>query len=357
MADEKDTMEPMADRTHGDESLVIVMRPQADATEVAGVVRRLSDAGVEAHISEGPTRTVIGAIGPAAAAATVAWEAVPGVEKTVAVLDSFRFVSRDLQAEDTVVPVAGVDVGAGSVTIIAGPCAVESREQLFAAASRVKAAGAHILRGDAFKARTSPYAFQGLGEKGLELLAEAREAFGLPFVTEVVDTRDVQLVAGYADMLRVGTRNMANYSLLSELGRQPKPVMLKRGRSASVGEWLDAAEYIYKEGNERVVLCERGIRSFESSTRNTLDLSAVPVAQSLSHLPVIVDPSHATGHAGLVRPMALAAVAAGADGIMVDVHPLPETAQVDGPQALRPDEFDDLMIELNAVAAALGRTR
>lgn len=332
------------------------MRPRASAAEVAGVVRRLADVGVDAHISEGATRVVIGAIGPADAVATVAWEAVPGVEKTVPVLDAFRFVSRDVRAEDTIVRVAGAAIGDGSVTVIAGPCAVESREQLFVAADRVKAAGAHILRGDAFKARTSPYAFQGLGEKGLELLAEAREEFGLPFVAEVVDTRDVQLVAGYADMLRVGTRNMANYSLLSELGRQSKPIMLKRGRSASIGEWLDAAEYIYKEGNEHVVLCERGIRSFEDSTRNTLDLSAVPVVQAMSHLPVVVDPSHATGHAGLVRPMALAAVAAGAAGVMVDVHPVPETAQVDGPQALRPEQFDELMTQLRAVAAALGRT-
>ncbi len=252
--------------------------------------------------------------------------------------------------------VGGVAVGGGPVTVIAGPCAVESRDQLFSAAAAVQKAGARILRGDAFKPRTSPYAFQGLGEKGLQLLAEAREEFGMPFVAEVLDPRDIDLVSSYADIIRIGARNMANFTLLAEVGRQPKPVMLKRGLTATIEEWLNAAEYIYKEGNHQVILCERGIRTFEQQTRNTLDISAVPVVKGLSHLPIIVDPSHSGGRRALVAPLTRAAVAVGADGVMIDVHPSPETAQVDGEQALLPGEFATLMDEVRAVAGALGRT-
>jgi 3-deoxy-7-phosphoheptulonate synthase len=347
---------PRVTRGKGDESLIIVMSGDATAADVAHVVQRLEDIGAEAHVSVGRSRTVIGAVGDRETVQQLPWEAFPGVERAVPVLKPFKFVSRDFQSDDTVVAVGTALVGGGHFAAIAGPCAVESREQLFTAAERVAAAGATILRGDAFKPRTSPYSFQGLGEKGLELLAEAREEFGLPFVAEVVDPRDVQLVAGYADLIRVGTRNMANFTLLSELGKQPKPVMLKRGFTATIEEWLNAAEYVYKEGNHEVIMCERGIRTFETATRNTLDISAVPVLKNLSHLPVIVDPSHSGGHRHLVAPLTRAAVASGADGFLVDVHPTPETALVDGAQALLPGEFDELMDEVRALAAVVGLT-
>jgi 3-deoxy-7-phosphoheptulonate synthase len=279
---------------------------------------------------------------------------MPGVERAVPVLKPFKFVSREFQSEDTVISVGGARIGGGAFTVVAGPCAVESREQLFRTAEAVKAAGATILRGDAFKPRTSPYAFQGLGEEGLQLLAEARAAFGLPFVAEVLDPRDVELVASYADILRVGTRNMSNFSLLTEMGRQERPVMLKRGFTATIEEWLNAAEYVYKEGNHHIVLVERGIRTFETASRNTLDISAVPIIKQLSHLPVMVDPSHSGGRRELVAPLARAAVAVGADAIMVDVHPTPDTALVDGAQALMPAEFADLMKTVWALADVMG---
>ena len=337
----------------GDGSLIIVMRSDATREDVDHVLARLAEVEAEAHVSEGSRRTVIGIVGDRTRVQQLPWEAFPGVERAVPVLKPFKFVSRDFQSEDSVVEVGPAKIGGGHFAPIAGPCAVESRDQLFASAEAVKKAGATILRGDAFKPRTSPYAFQGLGEAGLILLAEAREEFGLPFVVEVLDPRDVDLVSSYADLIRVGTRNMANFSLLSELGRQPRPVMLKRGFTATVEEWLNAAEYIYKEGNQDVVLCERGIRTFETSTRNTLDISAVPIVKGLSHLPIIVDPSHSGGRRHLVAPLTRVAVAAGADGFMVDVHPSPETALVDGPQAILPGEFADLMDEVRALAAAM----
>jgi 3-deoxy-7-phosphoheptulonate synthase len=338
----------------GDESLIIVMRADAAAEDVAHILRRLSEVGAEAHVSEGAQRTVIGIIGDHIRVQELPWEAFAGVERAVPVLKAFKFVSRDFQPEDSVVAVGPALVGGGNFAAIAGPCAVESRDQLFASAEAVMKAGATILRGDAFKPRTSPYSFQGLGEKGLELLAAARAEFGLPFLVEILDPRDVELVVAYADMVRVGTRNMANYALLSELGRQPLPVMLKRGFTARIEEWLNAAEYIFKEGNHNVVLCERGIRTFETSTRNTLDLSAVPVVKNLSHLPIIVDPSHSAGQRRLVAPLARAAVAVGADGFMVDVHPDPESALVDGQQAILPTEYEALMDEVRAIAEAMG---
>jgi 3-deoxy-7-phosphoheptulonate synthase len=330
------------------------MRGDASPADVAHVLERLQDIGAEAHVSEGQLRTVIGAVGDRSAIQQLPWEAFPGVERAVPVLKPYKFVSRDFQTEDSIVDVGGVPVGGGGIAVIAGPCAVESRDQLFAAAAAVKASGATILRGDAFKPRTSPYSFQGLGEKGLELLAEAREEFGLPFVAEIVDPRDIELVSSYADLIRIGTRNMANFPLLAEVGRQSKPVLLKRGFTATIEEWLNAAEYVYKEGNHSVILCERGIRTFENQTRNTLDISAVPVVKGLSHLPVVVDPSHSGGRRALVAPLARAGVAAGADGLMIDVHPAPETALVDGPQAILPTEFDALMDDIRAVAAAIG---
>jgi len=335
--------------------MIIVMASDATDGDVEHVVDRLSDIGAEAHVSKGQLRTVIGAVGDRAAILRLPWEAFSGVERAVPVLKPYKFVSRDHHATDTVVDVGGVPVGGNTVTVMAGPCAVESRDQLFSAAAAVKEAGATILRGDAFKPRTSPYSFQGLGEEGLELLAEAREEFELPFIAEVVDPRDTELVSSYADLIRVGTRNMANFPLLAEVGRQPKPVLLKRGFTATIDEWLNAAEYIYKEGNHAVILCERGIRTFESQTRNTLDISAVPVAKGLSHLPVIIDPSHSGGRRRLVAPLSLAGVAAGADGLIIDVHSSPETALVDGAQAILPGDFSTLMKQIGGIASAIGR--
>lgn len=337
----------------GDGTLIIVMRADATRDDVENVLARLAEVGAEAHVSEGSSRTVIGIVGDRTRVQQLPWEALPGVERAVPVLKPFKFVSRDFQADASIVEVGTTKIGGGHFAPIAGPCAVETKDQLFASAEAVKSAGATVLRGDAFKPRTSPYAFQGLGEAGLILLAEAREEFGLPFVVEVLDPRDVNLVSSYADLIRVGTRNMANFSLLSELGRQPRPVMLKRGLTATIEEWLNAAEYIYKEGNHNVILCERGIRTFETSTRNTLDISAVPIVRSLSHLPVIVDPSHSGGRRFLVAPLTRVAVAVGADGFMVDVHPSPETALVDGPQAILPSEFKALMDEVRALAHAM----
>ncbi len=337
-------------------AMIIVMRKDAAAEEVAAVVSRLESIGCEAHVSEGQIRTVIGAIGDREQIQEIPWEAIEGVERAVPVLKPFKFVSRDFHDEDTIVEVRGVPIGDPQrFVVVAGPCAVESRDQLFRTAEAVKKAGATVLRGDAFKPRTSPYSFQGLGEKGLQLLAEAREELDLPFVAEVLDPRDVALVSSYADILRVGTRNMANFTLLQEVGRQPKPVQLKRGFTATIEEWLNAAEYIYKEGNHAVVLVERGIRTFETASRNTLDISAVPILKRLSHLPVLVDPSHSGGRRDLVAPLSLAAVAVGADGMMVDVHPTPDTALVDGAQALVPSEFAELMDAVRRVASAVGR--
>jgi 3-deoxy-7-phosphoheptulonate synthase len=336
--------------------MIIVMSRDAADADVEGVVERLERIGCEAHVSVGQRRTVVGAIGDRETLQQIPWEAMSGVEKAVPVLKPFKFVSRDFQEEDTVIEVRGVPIGDPTEFItVAGPCAVETREQLFRTAEAVKKAGARVLRGDAFKPRTSPYAFQGLGEAGLELLAEARDEFDLPFVAEVLDPRDVDLVASYADILRVGTRNMANFTLLQEVGRQPKPVQLKRGFTATIEEWLNAAEYIYKEGNHQVILVERGIRTFETASRNTLDITAVPILRGLSHLPVLVDPSHSGGKRELVAPLARVAAAVGADGMMVDVHPTPDTAKVDGAQALLPEEFEEMMNVVRRIAAAVGR--
>jgi 3-deoxy-7-phosphoheptulonate synthase len=336
--------------------LIIVMAHGATEADVQHVVERLTDVGAEAHLSRGKHRTVIGVVGDRELIQQLPWEAFAGVERAVPVLKPFKLVSRDFQEDDSVIDVGGVPVGGGHFVPIAGPCAVESRDQLFSSTEAVARAGARILRGDAFKPRTSPYSFQGLGEKGLELLAEARDEFGLPFVAEVVDPRDVEIVAAYADLIRVGTRNMANFTLLAELGRQDKPVLLKRGFTATIEEWLNAAEYIYKEGNHHVILCERGIRTFETATRNTLDIAAAPVVKSLSHLPIIIDPSHSGGRRYLVAPLTRVAVVSGADGFMVDVHPDPETALVDGAQAILPGEFVDLMADVRALAGVMGLT-
>ncbi|HJR93365.1 MAG TPA: 3-deoxy-7-phosphoheptulonate synthase [Acidimicrobiia bacterium] len=334
--------------------MIIVMEQGATPEQIDGVVGRLREIGSEAHVSVGQFRTVIGALGDREAIRQLPWEAMDGVERAVPVMKPFKFVSRDFQPDDTVLKVRNAVIGGGGFTAIAGPCAVESRDQLFRVAEAVKQAGATVLRGDAFKPRTSPYSFQGLGEAGLELLAEVREEFDLPFVAEVLDPREVGLVSSYADILRIGTRNMANFTLLTEVGRQPKPVMLKRGFTATIEEWLNAAEYIYKEGNHQILLTERGIRTFETASRNTLDITAVPIVKGLSHLPVLVDPSHSGGKRDLVAPLARAAVAIGADAIMVDVHPTPDTAQVDGEQALLPKEFAELMVSVREIARVVG---
>ena len=336
--------------------MIIVLKPHATEAEVAQVIRKIESFGLAAHISKGTERTIIGAIGDERVLQEGQLEAFPFVEKVLPVLKPYKLASREFRPEGSVVNVDGVLVGGRRVVVMAGPCAVEGREGLLETARSVKAAGGHILRGGAYKPRTSPYTFQGLGEEGLKYLAEAKRETGLPIVTELMDTREASVVYEYADLVQIGARNMQNFKLLKEVGSRQKPVLLKRGMSSTVKELLLAAEYIMSEGNYDVILCERGIRTFEDATRNTLDLSIVPLIKQLSHLPVIVDPSHATGKWDLVPPMALAAVAAGADGIMVEVHPRPEEALSDGPQALLPSTFAKLMNDLGTLASAVGRT-
>ncbi len=336
--------------------MIIVLRPRATDEEVAQVCRRIEALGLTPHLSRGVERTIIGAIGDERILLDKAIEALPMVEKVLPILKPYKLASRDFHPENTVVSVNGVRVGGQRLAVVAGPCSVETREMLLSVAKEVQGAGAHLLRGGAFKPRTSPYAFQGLGEEALRYLAEAKRETGMPVVTELMDPREALLVLRYADVIQVGARNMQNFRLLKELGMQKTPVLLKRGMSSTIRELIMSAEYIMSEGNYNVILCERGIRTFEDATRNTLDLSAVPVLKQLTHLPVIVDPSHGTGKWDLVAPMALAAVAAGADGIMVEVHPRPEEALSDGPQALLPSRFHRLMADLRKVAEAVGRT-
>lgn len=330
------------------------MSPDATEQEVAGVVERLRALGAEVRVStEGERTTVEGSV-ESLLRSEGHWDDLPGVEHVVPQVRGGRLVGRESRSSNTVVVVGPVEIGSGSLVVVAGPCAVESRDQLIETAQAVLGSGASVLRGDAFKPRTSPYTFQGLGKAGLEILAEARELTGMPFVAEVLDPRDVDLVTSFADMVRIGTRNMSNYALLREVGRQDKPVLLKRGLGSTVEEWVDAAEYVHNEGNADIVLVERGVRGFDNHARNTLDLTAVPRAKMLTHLPVMVDPSHASGRRDLVAPLARAAVAVGADGVLIDVHPSPETALVDGAQALVPAEFATLMHDLRAVATAVG---
>ena len=316
---------------------------------------RIEQLGCRCRVSEGQERTIIGVIGNGRSLDREAMERLDGVEQTVPVLRPYKLASRDFHPEDTVVPVNGLAVGGRKFVVMAGPCAVEGREELLEAARAVREAGAHMLRGGAFKPRTSPYSFQGLGEQGLRILAEARRETGLPVVTEVMTPEQVPLVTTYADVLQVGARNMQNYSLLHAVGEAQRPVLLKRGLMSTIEELLMSAEYILSHGNERVILCERGIRTFEKLTRNTLDINAVPLLKQLSHLPVVVDPSHATGRWDLVVPVSRAAVAAGADGLLIEVHPEPSAALSDGGQSLKPEVFARLMDELRAVAHAVGR--
>lgn len=335
--------------------MIVVMGQSATEDEIQAVIRVAENAHLNVHLSRGEERTIVGLIGDVRRldADTIAF--LPGVERVVRILQPFKLASREFIPSLSAISLGGILIGGNEIPVIAGPCAVESEESMMRIASLVAGAGAAVLRGGAFKPRTSPYSFQGLGEPGLHILAKARELTGLPVVTEVVSPQDVELVGAYADALQIGSRNMHNYALLHEVGRQVKPVILKRGMMSSVEEWLMAAEYVLSAGNNNVILCERGIRTFETSTRNTLDLSAVAVVKKLSHLPVLVDPSHATGRADMVVPMALAAVACGADGLMVEVHDDPPSALSDGAQSLRPEEFADMMRRLEPVARAVGR--
>jgi 3-deoxy-7-phosphoheptulonate synthase len=335
--------------------MVVVMSPDATAEDIDAVVARVAAAGGEAFVSRGVQRTIVGLVGDIAHFTTLNLRAMRGVGDVVRVSKPYKLVSREHHPEATTIEVGGVPIGPDTFTLIAGPCAVETAEQTLAAAEMAKAAGATLLRGGAFKPRTSPYAFQGLGEKGLRILADVREATGLPVVTEVVDAADVPLVAQWADMLQVGTRNMQNFALLQAVGSAGKPVMLKRGMTATYEEWLMAAEYVAQRGNLDIVLCERGIRTFETATRNTLDIAAVPMVHALSHLPVVVDPSHSGGKRDLVVPLTRAAIAAGADAVIIDVHPDPQAALCDGPQALYGEDLDQLAAACRDLPPVVGR--
>jgi len=336
--------------------MIVIMKLDATGTQMANVIARIEQMGCGVDVSEGEERTIIGIIGNGRPLDREQIERMDGVERTVPILKPFKLASRDFHRQDTVVKLNGVSIGGQQVIMMAGPCSVESREQLLETAHAVKEAGAQVLRGGAYKPRTSPYSFQGLGEKGLRILAEAREETGLLIVTEVMDPQLVPLVTTYADILQIGARNMQNYALLHAVGEAQRPVLLKRGMMSTVEELLMAAEYILSHGNNRVMLCERGIRTFETYTRNTMDINAVPLLKQLSHLPVIADPSHGTGKWELVAPIARAAVAAGADGLIIEVHPRPEEAFSDGAQSLKPGRFAELIESLQLVAAAVGRT-
>lgn len=335
--------------------MMIIMRSEATQSQIAAVVSRVEESGLRAHISRGEERTIIGAIGDGRPVNQDAFVLLPGVDRVVPISRPYKLASREFIPQDSAFPLDGVHIKPGEVILIAGPCSVESREQIIETAYAVREAGAHALRGGAFKPRTSPYAFQGLEEAGLEMLAEARQLTGLPVVTEVMSPEQIPLISRYADVLQVGARNMQNYALLHAVGESQHPVLLKRGFSASVDELLMAAEYILSHGNKRVMLCERGIRTFETSTRNTTDINAIPVLKSRTHLPVILDPSHGTGHWEYVNAIARAGIAAGADGLMVEVHPHPEDALSDGGQSLKPERFAELVTQVRAIAQAMDR--
>ena len=336
--------------------MIVVMSPNATKENLNNVVKKLESLNLRTHLSTGDERTIVGVIGDKKIIANLEMEMMEGVEKTVRITEKYKIVSRDFHPQDTIIDVGGIKIGGKNIVVMAGPCAVESLEQVRETAAAVKKAGAKILRGGAYKPRTSPYDFQGLGEEGLKILRQVADEFDLKVVTEVVDRQDIPLIEEYADILQVGARNMQNFQMLKSLGKIKKPIMLKRGLSATISEWLNAAEYIVTGGNENVMFCERGIRTYETYTRNTLDLSAVAAVKELSHLPIIVDPSHGTGRRPMVSPMARAAIAAGADGLMIEVHPHPEKAYSDGNQSLTPKDFQDLMSNLGDIAAAVGRT-
>lgn len=336
--------------------MIIVFKRDATKDQINHLIERVQKLGLKAMVSEGVERTIVGIIGPEDVVRIQPLEVFPGVEQVMPVLAPYKLVSREFKKEDSVIKIKDkVEIGGKKIVVIAGPCSIESKEQLEKVAQITKKSGALILRGGAFKPRTSPYTFQGLGEEGLKILKDVSEKFSIPTVTEIMDTRDVELVARYADVLQIGARNMQNFNLLKEVGQTQKPVILKRGLSATIKEWLMSAEYILAGGNFNVILCERGIRTFEGFTRNTLDLSAIPAVKQLSHLPIIVDPSHATGKWGLIAPLSKAAIACGADGLLVEVHPNPEEALSDGPQQLLPENFYSLMQELGDLAKVVGR--
>lgn len=336
--------------------MIVVMNRNATKPEIDNVEKKLQELGFKTHLIKGEVKTVIGAIGDKRILSTVNITTMPGVESIVPIMRPFKLASRELKQTPSIIDVGGIKFGGTGLAVIAGPCAIESEESFIETAIKVKEAGACILRGGAFKPRSSPYSFQGLQEEGLKIMAKAREVTGMKIVTEVVDTRDVELVASYADIIQIGARNMQNFRLLHEVGLTSKPILLKRGLSATIEEWLMAAEYIMNAGNENIILCERGIRTFEPSTRNTIDISAIPVVKELSHLPVIADPSHAAGNWKYVGALSKAAIAAGADGLIIEVHIDPPNALSDGPQSLRPPKFKQLMEELQLVAAAVGRS-
>ena len=333
--------------------MIIVLRPNPTQEQIDHILERIEALGFKPHLSRGEMRTIIGVIGDENKLQAEPLAAIPGVEQVLPVLKPFKLASREIRSQDSIVSVGPVRIGGGSLAMIAGPCAVESAEILDGIAAQVKAAGANILRGGAFKPRTSPYSFQGLGEEGLKILRDVGNRHAMPVVTEVMDPRQVGVVNRYADMFQIGARNMQNFDLLREVGQTNKPVLLKRGMSATVKDLLMSAEYILAEGNLNVVLCERGVRSFEDSTRNMLDMSAVPNVKTQSHLPIIVDPSHATGRPDLIPAMARASIAAGADGVHVEVHSCPEKALSDGPQALLPAQYKSLMGDLRRLAAVM----
>ncbi|NLE46441.1 MAG: 3-deoxy-7-phosphoheptulonate synthase [Chloroflexi bacterium] len=336
--------------------MIVIMDKRATKAQISNVVARVEQAGYQTHLSEGEERVVIGVIGNGRPLDRDQLERMSGVERTVPILRPFKLASREFHPHNTVISVNGCSVGGKQIVVIAGPCAIESRQQLLETAHAVKEAGAHILRGGAFKPRTSPYSFQGLGEQALRFLAEAHEETGLPIVTEVTEPQMVPLVTTYSNILQVGARNMQNYALLHAVGESQRPVLLKRGMMSTIEELLMAAEYILSHGNGQIMLCERGIRTFETYTRNTVDISAIPLLKQLTHLPVIVDPSHGTGKWELVDPVSRAAVAAGADGLIIEVHPHPEEALSDGAQSLKPTRFAQLIDGLRPVAEAVGRT-
>ena len=335
--------------------MVIVMKKEASERQTSNVLAKIEDCGLTSHVSQGQIRTIIGVVGDNNRVDSAIFESLEGVERVVRLLGPFKLASRDFKKENSIFSVDGCQIGDKKLIIMAGPCAVESRDQIVETALSVKKSGATLLRGGAFKPRTSPYSFQGLGEEGLKYLAQARDMAGIGVVTEVIRPEEVPLVAQYADVLQVGARNMQNFALLHAVGESHKPVLLKRGMMSTIEEFLNAAEYILSHNNPRVILCERGIRTFETYTRNTLDINAVPVLKNLSHLPVVVDPSHGTGKREYVAPVSRAAIAAGADGLIVEVHPNPESAISDGVQSLHLDEFSDLMGELRKLAEVLGR--
>lgn len=335
--------------------MFIVMRQEHTEKELGDILERLTQMGFSGHTSRGVERTVIGVVGQTYPELKETLETWPGVDEVVPISRPFKLSSREFQPQTTVIKVGDVTIGGESIAVMAGPCAVETEEQVLETARAVKAAGAHILRGGAFKPSTSPYSFRGLGEDGLKLLAQAREETGMPIITEVMAPHDVELVSRYTDILQIGARNMQNFVLLDEAGKSEKPVLLKRGLSATIQEWLLSAEYILAQGNRKLMLCERGIRTFETYTRNTMDLSAIPVIKRLSHLPIIADPSHGTGKWYLVNPISMAAVAAGADGLIIEVHPSPDTALKDGAQSLNFGNFQQLMANIVPIAKAVGR--